>query len=1006
MNVFELMAVLKLNKDSYDKGLGDAEKSAERTGSKLGSTLGTIAKGTAAAIAAVGTAVAAGTKALVSETTAVSEYGDEVDKMSQKLGLSAQAYQEWDYVLKLSGTDMSSMSAGLKTLTNQIDAAKTGSSDAQAKFAALGISMEDLATMSREDVFKATINGFQGMADSTDRAALANDLFGKSGQNLAPLFNQTAAQTEEQIKLANEYGMVMGDDMVKNSARFQDALLTAQKTMTGLKNKMLGELLPGFSSVVEGFSDVVAGVEGGSEKIEKGISETITGLQKMMPKFLEVGKSIVLGLLNGVVSSLPDIMRTLLDIFGEVISAIGDILPQAVDSIMQIFPMLIQSLFDNLPKLVKSIVSMIPKIVSSLGQIIPQLIRGIAKAAPQIIDSVLSIVDDLILAICDALPEILISVVEEVPQMMDQIGDSVFRNFPVIIGAVLKGLANMTAEITGWFGHLFTTVDEEISALGSNISRKLEAHTSVGEYLKSMEPHIEDWKTLINSSGQTVDDLDRIITDDENHITEIMRTAFAEQGELRQQDIENINQYLEDMQKAYMQKIELATMGVVGQLQSLNNRLGTMNEEESAQEIANWMARMENAKAVIEEGYNSQLQYITNVHTQQGTLDSTAYSQSVAKLDSWKQQQLDLLNGYTTEATTILQNNAKDWESTSKYTWDNIGQSFSDFSTKNLSDFEKWAVGIAMKLGTWDNAKKQYLEALNSMEVKGAESMLSIAVSTKAMGGDVDESMKKTVNGILSAFDGKDELMGEQGKNILLGLINGMEDQIPELQNASEMSSEAIVDTIKKYLEIASPSKVMIGIGQFTIEGMIQGIQSGFQTLTALMRQMASAMYDGFTSIGNNMAQGLVNGFLSQESHIKEEVAGMMKRITKTAEDEMEVHSPSRVFEWIGQMLPAGLAEGIKGNAGEAIREMLAVTEDLSNIYPDTQGINFGSQQMFGAGQNIVGEEIVIPRGGEQEARQMTVILQLDRRELAKAVYQLNDEETQRVGLKLAGATT
>ena len=39
-------------------------------------------------------------------------------------------------------------------------------------------------------------------------------------------------------------------------------------------------------------------------------------------------------------------------------------------------------------------------------------------------------------------------------------------------------------------------------------------------------------------------------------------------------------------------------------------------------------------------------------------------------------------------------------------------------------------------------------------------------------------------------------------------------------------------------------------------------------------------------------------------------------------------------------------------------------------------------------------------------ARQMTVVLQLDRRELGRAVYQLNNEETQRVGVRLAGVKT
>ena len=43
---------------------------------------------------------------------------------------------------------------------------------------------------------------------------------------------------------------------------------------------------------------------------------------------------------------------------------------------------------------------------------------------------------------------------------------------------------------------------------------------------------------------------------------------------------------------------------------------------------------------------------------------------------------------------------------------------------------------------------------------------------------------------------------------------------------------------------------------------------------------------------------------------------------------------------------------------------------------------------------------------GGAGGRQMTIVLQLDRRELGRAIYQLNNEETQRVGVRLAGVKT
>ena len=211
--------------DNTAEEFSDAEKQADKFGDeikragnqtedagekfqKVGGVLKAVGTAMAAAVAAVGAASVAAGKKLWDLANDTASTGDEIDKTSQKLGMSAKAYQEWDYVLGQAGVEITSMTTGLKTMTNQIDDAKNGSAKAQERFAKLGISMKDLQSMSREDVFAAVVRGFQGMADTTERAALANDLFGKSGQNLTPLFNQTAESTEQLKNAAHDLGFV------------------------------------------------------------------------------------------------------------------------------------------------------------------------------------------------------------------------------------------------------------------------------------------------------------------------------------------------------------------------------------------------------------------------------------------------------------------------------------------------------------------------------------------------------------------------------------------------------------------------------------------------------------------------------------------------------------------------------------------------------------------------------------------------------------------------------
>ena len=110
MDVFSLAASLTLDKKNYEDGLNQAESQANKSGSKIGGVLGASAKVAGAGIAAISAATVGATTAIVNGAGKVAEYGDNIDKMSQKMGISAQAYQEWDAIMQHSGTSSDSMS--------------------------------------------------------------------------------------------------------------------------------------------------------------------------------------------------------------------------------------------------------------------------------------------------------------------------------------------------------------------------------------------------------------------------------------------------------------------------------------------------------------------------------------------------------------------------------------------------------------------------------------------------------------------------------------------------------------------------------------------------------------------------------------------------------------------------------------------------------------------------------------------------------------------------------
>lgn len=486
-----------------------SEKAGKDGGEKFASKFGSAVKSAGVAIGGAitaATAAAVGTgKAFVNATKETATYGDVVDKTSQKLGISRDAFQSYDYVLNLAGTDMASMTTGMKTLTNRLDEAKNGSEDAQAMFASLGFSMDDLATMSREDLFEKTITGFQGMEDSAERAALANDLFGKSGQNLNPVFNMTAEETEELIKQAHDYGMVMSDEAVSASADYVDAMTTLDKTMTGLKNNMMTQFLPGMTSIMDGLAAVFAGDEGGIAQVQEGLTSLIGNLVMFAPQFFQLAQTLVMSILQGFAPLLPSLVNAIFNFINTGIKTVVSMIPSLTPVIIEGIKGVCQAIFEGLPLILDGLITMITEIVTWLteddnittfidgiiqlvsllvlkfSELLPILLPAIVEIISQIaisltkpenvnliINSVLILIGSVVVAIANALPQILKLVVETTKNILNQLkswGTTIISNLSSWFSKVLPKIQTFVTNVLSKIKEL----PQKVIAIGKNL---------------------------------------------------------------------------------------------------------------------------------------------------------------------------------------------------------------------------------------------------------------------------------------------------------------------------------------------------------------------------------------------------------------------------------------------------------------------------------------------------------------------------------------------------------
>ena len=249
MELFRLFGSVMINDKDTIKALKNIDNKGKDTESKLDRVANTgLAIG--AAIVAGATVAVGGMMKLAGSTA---EAADRVDKLSQKMGLSKKAFQEWDFILSQNGMNIETLKGGMKTLTNSFDDLKNGGALATETFGRLGLSYESMAGMSQEQIFEATIKALQGVEDTTERAALANDLFGKSGAELAPLLNAGAGSVDEMKKKAQELGIVMSDEAIAAGVVYTDSMDQAKRSMEALTLGIGTEVMPMIQKLLDWF---------------------------------------------------------------------------------------------------------------------------------------------------------------------------------------------------------------------------------------------------------------------------------------------------------------------------------------------------------------------------------------------------------------------------------------------------------------------------------------------------------------------------------------------------------------------------------------------------------------------------------------------------------------------------------------------------------------------------------------------------------------------------------
>lgn len=363
------------------------DKAGQESGTKFASSM---AKKIAVGSVAVAGAVTAVGGALVSTASKTAQYGDNIDKASQKLGVSSSFYQEWEAVLQHSGTSMDKMGGSFKKLAN---ASQDASDDQVKAFERIGLSMEDVKNMSTEDLFSSVINGLQGMEEGSERTATATELLGKGAMELGPLFNTSAEDTQAMIDRVNDLGGVMGEDAVKASARYQDSLQDMQTAFDGVKNGIGAKLLPVMADFMDGVSDFIANTD------FTPFVDTIGGAIDALGDFIG---NLDIAAIGG---TFMDIVGTIGSIIGGLAGIIVDVVAQA-----QTQGTFFNAVWEGISAVVQGAAGVIQGVIDFVSALINGDWKGAWTAAQGIVSTIWQTIKNVLQAVWNAIKAVAISV--------------------------------------------------------------------------------------------------------------------------------------------------------------------------------------------------------------------------------------------------------------------------------------------------------------------------------------------------------------------------------------------------------------------------------------------------------------------------------------------------------------------------------------------------------------------------------------------------------------------
>lgn len=232
-----------------DRDLSKVSEGLTRTdGAMARLASGATAAGTAIAGFAAGFSVLAAGQYVRSLLDAAGGLGE----LAEQAGVGTDALQILQFAGAAAGVSAEQLQGALQQLTRRIGEAGTGSGEMAKAFYELGISARntDGSLRSTEDVLGDIADRIAAAEDPAERARIAVELFGRSGQTLLPILSQGRAGLQEFEASARAAGVVLSGTLIGQADAAGDSIGALILRVTALQQRLAALSAPTITAAV------------------------------------------------------------------------------------------------------------------------------------------------------------------------------------------------------------------------------------------------------------------------------------------------------------------------------------------------------------------------------------------------------------------------------------------------------------------------------------------------------------------------------------------------------------------------------------------------------------------------------------------------------------------------------------------------------------------------------------------------------------------------------------